>query len=154
MTSNLVPLTISPAFLTAGIYLCLSRVVTLFDPTISVSRLKPMTYTKIFITLDFISLLLQAAGGAIASIANDKKTSDLGVNVMIAGLAFQVFSIIVFSALCADFGFRVWKAGMHRPAGFESYMPGQAMRGTRRVNFFVYGMPIFHNTCNHLLMFI
>ena len=113
-----------------------------------------MTYTKIFITLDFISLLLQAAGGAIASIANDKKTSDLGVNVMIAGLAFQVFSIIVFSALCADFGFRVWKAGMHRPAGLESYMPGQAMRGTRRVNFFVYGMPIFHNTCNHLLMFI
>ena len=75
---NLVPLTIAPAFITASIYLCLSRIVTLYDPTISVSRLKPLTYSYIFVTADFVSLLLQAAGGAIAAISDKKSTTDMG----------------------------------------------------------------------------
>ena len=113
----------------------------LFDPTLSVSRLKPYTYTKIFVSFDLLSLILQAAGGAIASISNTKSTTDLGVNVLIAGLAFQVFSLVVFMALCTDFAVRVRKAGLHRPGGAgSSYMPASDMKGSRRVNGLLIGM--------------
>lgn len=60
-----------------------------------------------FVSCDILSLILQAAGGAIASIANDKKTNDLGVHILIAGLAFQVFSLTLFMVICAEFALRV-----------------------------------------------
>jgi len=63
----LIFLTIAPAFISAGIYICLSRIVMLYAPQLS--RFKPRTYTICFCTSDFISLVLQAAGGAIASVA-------------------------------------------------------------------------------------
>lgn len=59
---------------------------------------------------DFISLLLQAAGGAIAASANTVKDTDLGVNIMIAGLSFQVVSLVLFIGLCCDFAWRVRNA--------------------------------------------
>ena len=136
---NLVPLTIAPAFITASIYLCLSRIVTLYDPTISVSRLKPMTYSYIFVGSDLLSLVLQAAGGAIAAIANDKKTSNLGVNVMIAGLATQVVSIIIFAILCLDFGWRLKKSGAYRPIHSGTHARAAEMKGTKRLFGFLIG---------------
>ncbi len=136
---NLVPLTIAPAFVTASIYICLSRIVTLYDPTISVSRLKPLTYSYIFISADLVSLILQAAGGAIASIANDKKTSNLGVNVMIAGLAFQVVSIFLFSLLCLDFAWRLKKSGVYRPIHAGTHPRASEMKGTKRLFGFLIG---------------
>lgn len=63
----LIFLTIAPAFLSAGIYLCLSRIVVLFGTHLS--RVKPRTYTIIFCTSDLVSLILQGAGGALASVA-------------------------------------------------------------------------------------
>lgn len=105
----LIPLTIAPAFITASIYLCLARIVHILDPNLEASRLKPMTYTKIFVTFDLISLILQGAGGGIAATADDKKGSDLGVDVMMAGLAFQVIALVVFSTLCSDFAWRLYK---------------------------------------------
>ncbi|KAI9644234.1 phospholipid-translocating ATPase rsb1 [Ciborinia camelliae] len=104
----LICLTIAPAFLTAAIYLCLSRIVILYGKEIS--RFKPGTYTIIFCTCDLISLVLQAVGGAIASLANTISQSNLGKNIMLAGLAFQVFSLILFSILCAEFAWRVRRA--------------------------------------------
>ncbi|KAI1080167.1 sphingoid long-chain base transporter RSB1 [Whalleya microplaca] len=96
-------LTIAPAFLAAGIYLCIRKIVTAFGP--ENSRIPPEYYTRIFIPCDIISLILQAAGGGLASVAShQKKSADLGDNIMIAGLAFQVFTLLVFMALCADFG--------------------------------------------------
>lgn len=59
---------------------------------------------------DFISLLLQAAGGAIAASANTVKDTDLGVNIMIAGLSFQVVSLVLFIGLSCDFAWRVRNA--------------------------------------------
>jgi len=64
----LVTLTIAPAFLSAAIYLCLARIVVVYGE--ERSRFKPRTYTILFCSSDFLALLLQAAGGAIASISN------------------------------------------------------------------------------------
>jgi hypothetical protein len=60
---------------------------------------------------DFISLLLQAIGGAIASVANDQTTSNTGRYIMIAGLAFQVLSLAVFMLLWLDFLLRLRRTG-------------------------------------------
>jgi hypothetical protein len=104
---SLVTLTIAPAFLAASIYLCLARIVVISGTEIS--RFSPRTYTITFISCDFISLLLQAAGGAIASGANTPSQDKMGVNIMIAGLSFQVFSLTMFITLCAEFGLRVMR---------------------------------------------
>jgi hypothetical protein len=64
----LVTLTIAPAFLSAAIYLCLARIVVVYGE--ERSRFRPRTYTILFCSCDFLALLLQAAGGAIASISD------------------------------------------------------------------------------------
>lgn len=77
-----------------------------------ISRLRPRTYTIIFVTCDLIALILQAAGGAITSVADDDQQSlkDTGVNIMIAGLGFQVASLTLFIVLASEFALRVRKA--------------------------------------------
>ncbi|KAJ6011870.1 hypothetical protein N7499_013160 [Penicillium canescens] len=104
----LICLTIAPAFFTAGIYLCLGRVITVYGEEFS--RLKPRTYTYIFVACDLISLVLQAAGGAVTSIADERSLRDTGVNIMIAGLAFQVVSLVAFSVLAIEYGVRAVRA--------------------------------------------
>lgn len=88
----LIDLTIAPTFIAAGIYLCLSRIVVVFDGNDTakeekVARWKPRTYTLFFLVWDIISLILQAIGGAIASLGDDEETVDLGTHIMVAGLA-------------------------------------------------------------------
>ncbi|TGO63375.1 hypothetical protein BCON_0013g00210 [Botryotinia convoluta] len=102
---QIVCLTIAPAFMAGGIYLCLRRIVYAFGP--ENSRISPEAYTRIFIPCDLMSLLLQAAGGGLASAASHSgKSPDTGDNIMVAGLAFQVFTLFIFMILCVDFALR------------------------------------------------
>lgn len=103
--SQLIGLTIGPAFLSAAIYLCLGRIVIIYGP--QVSRIKPRLYSMIFMTCDVVSLILQATGGALASTGDTQDDVDLGVNIMIAGLISQVVSLSAFGILCVDFAIRV-----------------------------------------------
>ncbi len=105
---QIVCLTIAPAFLAAGIYLTLSRIVMVFGP--ENSRIKPLSYPRIFIPCDVVSLLLQAAGGGLASAAShSNKSPNTGDHIMVAGLAFQVLTLFVFIILCTDFALRTLK---------------------------------------------
>ncbi|KAF8846726.1 RTA1-domain-containing protein [Acephala macrosclerotiorum] len=101
----LVPLTMGPAFLSAAVYLCLSRIVVLYGPKLS--RFSPRTYTITFISCDIFSLILQAIGGGMASTANTQKGVHTGTHIMIAGLSFQVTSLLLFIGLCIDFAIAV-----------------------------------------------
>ncbi|MCJ1478075.1 hypothetical protein MMC13_006750 [Lambiella insularis] len=100
-------LTIGPVFFTAAIYLCLSRIIVVYGP--QYARFAPRTYTIVFICCDVFALVLQATGGAIADTSNSGSTGQSGINIMIAGLAFQVASLTLFAALCGDFALRVRK---------------------------------------------
>lgn len=104
---NVVLLTFAPAFLAAGIYLLLKQLTITFSPTLS--RLRPAWYTYIFISCDLVSIVLQGAGGAVSAVASTKKLLDVGENIMIAGLAFQVFTLAIFGALAGEYFFRVMK---------------------------------------------
>ncbi|RDW61727.1 RTA1 domain-containing protein [Aspergillus mulundensis] len=133
----LVALTIAPAFLTAAIYLTLSRIVVAFGERIS--YFKPRTYTITFITFDVLALLLQAIGGGIAASADDddKDATDLGVNIMIAGLAWQVASLLIFTAMSTHFFLRVRKA-----PGSDFNLDFERLRNSRYFKGSLWGLSI------------
>ncbi len=101
----LICVTIAPALLTAAIYLCLARIVTVYGAEIS--RFRPRTYTIVFCGCDLFSLVLQGLGGGIAATAISNSSKTLGKNIMVAGLAFQVFSLILFTICCGEFALRL-----------------------------------------------
>jgi hypothetical protein len=101
-------LTIGPAFMAAGIYLCLRRIVAAFGP--ENSRIPPEYYTRIFIPCDVISLILQALGGGMAAVSSQNhESAQTGTDIMIAGLSFQVLTIFVFILAASDFALRTWR---------------------------------------------
>lgn len=100
-------LTIAPALFSAAVYLSLSRIITIFGPTLSL--LRPRTITIMFIAFDFISLLLQAIGGALASTADTHASRDIGVHIMVAGLSTQVAATTSFAVLCLHLAWRIRK---------------------------------------------
>jgi len=65
--------------------------------------LSPRKITIIFITSDFWSLVLQAGGGAIATIADNVSFEYVGIHLMLAGLALQVLSLVIVLTLGIDF---------------------------------------------------
>ena len=103
----LVGLTIGPAFYSAAIYVCLARIIRIYGA--SLSFFKPKIITAVFICCDVVSLILQAAGGAIVSVTDDKHTSDIGLDIMIAGLAFQVVTTTIFIIICLQIVYSVRK---------------------------------------------
>jgi hypothetical protein len=111
----LVTLTIAPALLSAAVYLCLSRIVIVYGAHLS--YFKPRTYTVVFASCDLVSLFLQAAGGGIAASANTESATNVGKNLMLVGLVFQVISLIVFTLAASWFAKRVWAGqGAWNPA--------------------------------------
>ena len=69
--------------------------------------------------------MLQGGGGGAASIASHRG-GDIGPgdDAMVAGLAFQVFTLAVFIALALDFGWRTWSR--MRVMGEEALDPAHA----------------------------
>ncbi|KAL1609508.1 Mitochondrial import inner membrane translocase subunit Tim17-A [Nothophoma quercina] len=120
---QIICLTIAPAFLAAGIYLCLSRIVSTFGT--ENSRIKPLSYPRIFIPCDVASLVLQALGGGIASAkTHQNEDPTVGNNIMIAGLAFQVLTLLIFIILALDFATRT--VGRIRKLGQDALDPRHA----------------------------
>lgn len=98
-------LTMAPAFWSAAIYLTLKHEVNVLGPKFS--PLKAQWYPYIFVTCDLISLSLQGAGGGLAATATTNQGSAIGSNVMMAGIVWQVATLLVFGALSVLFFFRV-----------------------------------------------
>jgi hypothetical protein len=98
-------LIICPAFVAAGIYITLKHIVISFGE--SWSRLRPAWYTYIFVAGDLISLCLQGAGGGLASAGDPgSKTVDIGTDLMIAGVIFQVVILAFFGYFLAEYAIR------------------------------------------------
>ncbi|KKA30020.1 hypothetical protein TD95_004328 [Thielaviopsis punctulata] len=105
---QIVCLTIGPAFMAAGIYLCLRRIVEIYG--IENSHVAPQWYTNFFIPCDLLALTLQAAGGAWAAIAlGDNENIDPGTNIMVGGLGVQVFTGTAFCVAGIAFIMRLRK---------------------------------------------
>ncbi|KAL8837123.1 MAG: hypothetical protein Q9205_005672 [Flavoplaca limonia] len=101
------------SFFAAAVYLTLKHIVLAFGP--EYSRLPPKWYTWIFISCDLLSLIMQGAGGGIAASAEGESTQDIGSNLMLAGIVWQVITLLIFAALAADFVFRTSRARSNLP---------------------------------------
>ena len=99
----------------------------------NLSRFTPRFYTITFITFDIVALLLQAAGGAIASGATTASKNQTGINIMVAGVGWQVVSLGIFAILCAEFGWRV-----HRAPGTQRNPDFAVLRKTFRFKAFLW----------------
>ena len=64
----------------------------------------------IFIPADILSLLLQGIGGALSAGGSSPALLQTGTNIAIAGICFQVFSLVIFGLLATTFFARVWRA--------------------------------------------
>lgn len=108
---QIVCLILSPSFVAAGIYLTFKHLTLHYGPELS--RLKPILYTWIFIGCDIGSILLQAAGGGVAGAAGkeDRDLLNIGNNIIIAGISFQVATMTVCGLLAGDFGIRLARQG-------------------------------------------
>ncbi|OBT62473.1 hypothetical protein VE03_07988 [Pseudogymnoascus sp. 23342-1-I1] len=129
----LVCLTISPAFLAGALYLCLSRIVIIYGQHIS--RFSPRTYAITFMTSDFISLVLQGAGGGLAATAMTKSEGDTGKAIMVAGVVFQVVSLLTFMGLWLEFILR-----LHRTNESDRDERFAQLRATKKFTWFQYAL--------------
>ncbi|KAJ5517772.1 RTA-like protein [Penicillium expansum] len=95
-------ITISPVFFAAAIYVSLANVSNFLGP--EACRFPVKTYVWVFVPCDIVSLILQAVGGALSSssVGSDKS----GEYITLAGLAFQVFTLTIFTAMALDYLFR------------------------------------------------
>lgn len=76
----------------------------------SYSRLTPKYYAIIFCTCDVVSLLIQGAGGGIASSASNKgQDPAVGGNLMLGGIIFQTSVILIFALCCLEYTIRYCK---------------------------------------------
>jgi uncharacterized membrane protein len=111
---------IAPVFLTAAMYTILGLIIEIVGR--QYSRIAPKTYLKIFVTLDVLALVVQAAGGAIASIADTDSLTNTGGHIMLAGIFLQMrpFPGRVSSADSVEGGSpsgEKWQMGTHKNGG-------------------------------------
>ena len=103
--SQIVTLIIAPVFFSAALYVLLGKLIN--DLGRASSFLSAKWYTIIFCTCDVASLVIQAAGGAMASMADTDEQQDLGTNIMEGGIAFQLATMTLFGVLLGDFARRI-----------------------------------------------
>ena len=95
----------------------------------SISRVKPVWYTRFFIACDIVSLSLQGAGGGIASAATKPSTMTLGNRLVLVGLVLQIVSLLLFATMCAEFAFRVRKHAAERDLAYSELRTSSRFRG-------------------------
>ncbi|RYP41686.1 hypothetical protein DL767_000891 [Monosporascus sp. MG133] len=101
-------LLVAPALFAATIYMELSRVVTLIDGE-GHTLIRKQWMTKIFVTGDMLSFLLQGGGGGYQA-AGSLEALNNGAKVIIAGLFVQLICFGVFIVIAIAFDLKIRRA--------------------------------------------
>ena len=86
------------------------------------SRFNPKLFLILFIPSDVLSLVLQAVGGALSSTSKSSSGSKTGVNISLAGLSYQVFTLTVFAVLFVDYCVRLPKGSLNYSPRFQVFL--------------------------------
>lgn len=125
---------VAPVFLSAGLYTVLTSMIRHLSPRADVmggeemqapasDSLSPLGLRRkailaIFITADVISTIVQVAGAAlIGSAESNRKSPTTPNNILLAGLAFQAFSFLVYLILLFVFIYNARKSAASRGEG-------------------------------------
>ncbi|KAF2705978.1 RTA1 like protein [Pleomassaria siparia CBS 279.74] len=104
---------IGPLFFAATIYMMLGRTIRLAGGE-QVSIISPRWCTRLFITADISTLIIQGLGASIMG-TMQLALAIAGEKIVIAGLALQVATFIVFVVVATDFHIRTSKKTLSAP---------------------------------------
>jgi hypothetical protein len=97
----------APVFLAAGIYAVLSALLYRIPNGRSFSILPPRIILWFFITSDVVATITQITGAALIGVKQKKREDPTTANnILLGGLAYQVFSIGMFILLAGSF---IWR---------------------------------------------
>ncbi|ROT42928.1 hypothetical protein SODALDRAFT_269840 [Sodiomyces alkalinus F11] len=105
---NSMMLVLGPTLTAAAISVTFKHLVLWYGPEWSL--IKPGLYPWVFVGTDFISIVIQGAGGGISAIANGMEDGrslyDAGSAMLVAGVSFQVANMVLCGALMLVY---VWR---------------------------------------------
>ncbi|ELU38848.1 RTA1 domain-containing protein [Rhizoctonia solani AG-1 IA] len=108
MADRITTTIIAPSFMTAAMFLILPKIIN--ELGTMYSRMPPRLYSIIFITADVTALIIQAAGGAMASVARTPEGSERGGKIMLGGIVIQLtrtlVAVILYTILGLEFVIR------------------------------------------------
>ncbi|KAL2208323.1 RTA1-domain-containing protein [Sarocladium strictum] len=131
-----IALVLGPTFVAAAISLTFKHLVIWHGPEFSL--MKPRLYPVVFVGSDVVSILIQSAGGGIAAAADTPEMSDIGANMLLAGVTFQVVNMIFCGLLILAYAWRRKKALSEGPIQMS-----QAVRESqKRVKVFVIALAV------------
>jgi hypothetical protein len=100
---------VAPVFFAAAIYTVLSILINATGR--HYAPLPPKSILWIFITCDVIATIVQILGAALIGVASsNRKDTTTPNNILLAGLAFQAFTFLIFILLFALFAWRARRA--------------------------------------------
>jgi RTA1 like protein len=94
---------LAPLWINTFVYMLLGRMVHFFLDGRKVYGVKAKHFTWLFVSLDILSFLIQAAGGLMASGKNAPQVVKNGLNVYMAGMGVQEFIILIFVSMAVRF---------------------------------------------------
>ncbi|KAG9023505.1 hypothetical protein FS837_005765 [Tulasnella sp. UAMH 9824] len=118
---------IAPSFMTAAMFIMMGRIIHLVGT--EYSRLKPRTYSILFISADLVALVVQAVGGAAAASAETPEGSERGANIMVAGIIVQMAAITIYCVIQGDYLWRVLTERPVRPSSSGVVTPRSDIEG-------------------------
>lgn len=93
---------VAPVFFSAAIYTIISVLINVVGR--EYAPMGPRLILAIFITSDVVATIVQVAGAALIGVAeSNRRDPTTANNILLAGLAFQVFTFLVFIILLALF---------------------------------------------------
>jgi RTA1 like protein len=106
-------LVLAPTFMAAGVYLTMKHIINFVGP--EYSRIRPKLYPWIFICCDICSIVIQAIGGGVAASSGTSSNANQSVvnagdDLIVAGIAFQVFTMTICGILAVNYYMRLRKA--------------------------------------------
>ncbi|TEA17062.1 Protein RTM1 [Colletotrichum sidae] len=107
---------LAPIFIAAGNYLLIGRLIRAVLPPTHHKIFKiPARYlTRVYVSLDIVCMCVQSSGSSLASgVGWTGELADIGINILLAGLALQVLSFSTY--LCILVRFHVLSRSMAEP---------------------------------------
>lgn len=125
-------LIIAPAFFAATIYMVLGRLILLLRAD-HLSPIRPRWQTKIFVTGDVLSILIQASA---ASLLTEGKNPKLGKTVILIGLMIQIICFGLFLVITGI----VHRRLLRNPTDVSVRLAVSPAGGWQRVVYVMYGV--------------
>ncbi|KAL2752399.1 hypothetical protein ACRALDRAFT_1072354 [Sodiomyces alcalophilus JCM 7366] len=97
---QLLMLILAPTLVAAAMSITCKHLVVWYGP--QWSFLRPRLYPWVFVGTDFMSILIQAVGGAVSAVASDTEDMgllDVGSGLLVAGVAFQLANMVFCGGL-------------------------------------------------------